>query len=150
MSLLASLIQAFGIKKIPPSKFSNVIESAANNTTAPMRVEAVNCYKAMYLWIGDAVETLMANLKAAQKDAAVKEFAEHKEKTLNFKRLTRTEKAKQKDGIVVEESKNEVVDVFDLAAAKEILTKFNADWIDAVPALKKWEDRRDKMIEVFT
>ena len=85
MSLLASLIQAFGIKKIPPSKFSNVIESAANNTTAPMRVEAVNCYKAMYLWIGDAVETLMANLKAAQKDAAVKEFAEHKEKTLNFK-----------------------------------------------------------------
>jgi hypothetical protein len=47
----------------------------------------------MYLWLGEAVETLMQNLKPAQKEAAVKEFAEFKDKNQNHKRYTRSEQA---------------------------------------------------------
>jgi len=58
-------MQAFGIKKFAPSRFNTIIENAANNTAPAMRTEAINCYKAMYLWLGEAVETLMNNLKPA-------------------------------------------------------------------------------------
>ena len=47
----------------------------------------------MYLWLGEAVETLMQNLKPAQKEAAAKEFAEFKDKNQNHKRYTRSEQA---------------------------------------------------------
>jgi hypothetical protein len=93
VGLLASLIQAYGIKKFPPAKFNALIENAANNTVPAMRTEAINCYKSMYLWLGEAVETLMQNLKPAQKEAAVKEFAEFKDKNQNHKRYTRSEQA---------------------------------------------------------
>jgi hypothetical protein len=66
----------------------------ANHSNPAARTEAMNCYKALYLWLGDAVNAFMEKLKAAQVEAVKKEFAEHKEKNKTHKRLTRTEKAK--------------------------------------------------------
>lgn len=147
-------MQAFGVKKFAPSRFNTIIEGAANNTTPAMRNEAINCYKAMYLWLGEAVETLMHDLKPAQKEAAVKEFADHKEKNKNHKRMTRSEKAKQKDkevdALIAEESKNEVIDVYEIAQAKDILKLFTPEWIEEVTAMKTWSDKRDRMIQLFT
>jgi hypothetical protein len=82
----------------------------------------------------------------------VKEFPEHKEKNKPHKRLTRTEKAKAKeaelDAIIAEETKEEVVDVYEIAPASKILNTFTPEWIEATMALKKWDEKRDKMIEV--
>lgn len=79
----------------------------ANHSSPASRTEAMNCYKAMYLWVGDAVDAFMGNLKPVQKEAVQKEFPEHKEKNKNFKRMTRSEKAKAKeaalDAIIAEE-----------------------------------------------
>jgi len=126
----------------------------ANHSTPAARTEATNCYKAMYLWLGDAVTSFMEKLKPAFKEAVVKEFADHKEKNKNHKRLTRTEKEKAKeaalDAIIAEETKDEVVDVYDIAPASKILTTFTPEWVEATLALKKWDEKRDKMIELTT
>jgi len=37
----------------------------ANQSSPAARTEAMNCYKAMYLWLGDAVDTFMDKLKPA-------------------------------------------------------------------------------------
>lgn len=109
----------------------------------------------MYLWIGDAVTSFMDKLKPQFKDSVVKEFPEHKEKNgKSHKRMTRTEKAKAKeaelDAIIAEETKEEVVDVYEIAPASKILSTFTPEWIEATLGLKKWDEKRDKMIEVTT
>ena len=154
IALLASLITAFGVKKFPFARFQPHIEAMANHSSPAARTEATNCYKAMYLWLGDAVISFMDKLKPQFKDAVVKEFPEHKEKNKSHKRLTRTEKAKAKeaelDAIIAEETKEEVVDVYEIAPASKILNTFTPEWIEATMALKKWDEKRDKMIEITT
>ena len=154
VGLLASLISAFGIKKFPLAKFQPHIEAMANHSNPAARTEATNCYKAMYLWLGESVTSFMDKLKPAFKDAVVKELPEHKEKNKNHKRLTRSEKAKAKeaelDAIIAEETKEEVVDVYEIAPASKILTTFTPEWVEATLALKKWDEKRDKMIELTT
>ena len=70
------------------------------------------------------------------------------------KRLTRTEKLKAKqaelDAIIGEETKEEVVDVYEIAPASKILATFTPEWVEATLALKKWDEKRDKMIEITT
>ena len=69
-----------------------------------------------------------------------------------FKRKTRTEQeaAKQAaiDGAVAaaeEESKEAAIDVFDLAAPKEILGAFGPSWAAEISALKKWNEKKEKL-----
>jgi len=154
VGLLASLISAFGIEKFPLTKFQPHIEAMANHSNPAARTEATNCYKAMYLWLGESVTSFMDKLKPAFKDAVVKELPEHKEKNKNHKRLTWSEKAKAKeaelDAIIAEETKEEVVDVYEIAPASKILTTFTPEWVEATLALKKWDEKRDKMIELTT
>jgi hypothetical protein len=61
--LLSSLLTAYGIKKFPPSRYQPYIEAMANHSSPASRTEAMNCYKAIYLWVGDAVDAFMGNLK---------------------------------------------------------------------------------------
>jgi hypothetical protein len=50
----------------------------------PARTAAVDCYKAIYLYIGDTIESLLDKLKPQQKDSIKKELVEHKEKNPNY------------------------------------------------------------------
>ena len=45
---------AFGIKKFSPAKFNDQIKTAANSSDPKTRTEAMNCYKAIFLWVGEA------------------------------------------------------------------------------------------------
>ena len=47
-------MQAYGPKRFKPAKFSKAIESMANSSTPAMRTEAMNCYKALFQWVGEA------------------------------------------------------------------------------------------------
>lgn len=54
----------------------------------------MNCYKALYLYLGDAVDSFTEKLKQQQKDALKKDYEELKGKPNERKRLTRSEKEK--------------------------------------------------------
>ena len=74
------------------------IEKTAESSNPGARAEAMNCYKSIFLWMGDATDSLMGALKDQQKDQLKKEFEELKKlpKGQN-KKLTRTEKEAAKD-----------------------------------------------------
>lgn len=44
------------------------IEATAGSNNPGARAEAMNCYKSLFYWMGDATETLMGALKDLQKD----------------------------------------------------------------------------------
>lgn len=98
MGLLVHLLTCYGVKKFPVQRFSGMIESMANQTGLPARTEATNCYKAIYLWVGDTVLTLIEGLKPLYQETVKNELKDHKEKNPTFKRLTRSEQAKQSKG----------------------------------------------------
>ena len=62
-----------------------------------------------------------------------------------FKRQTRTEKEKAKeaalDAAIAEDAakEEEVIDLYDDAAPKDILTTFNSDWLGELGEIKKWD-----------
>lgn len=63
IGLLSNFISGFGIKRFKPARFASHIENAANSSNPAVRNEAMNCYKSLYLWVGDAVETFIDKLK---------------------------------------------------------------------------------------
>ena len=108
----------------------------------------MNCYKAIYLWMGAAAaEALIEPLKEAQKVQLKKDFealAPENEKK-EYRRKTRTEQEQAKEAALdeainaaAEEEKEEAVDVYDLSAPQDILGQFNGEWTAATLALAKW------------
>ena len=89
-----------------------------------------------------------------------KDFDELKNNKDSFKRMTRSEavaaEEAAKDAAInaamgeeeKKEGEEEIIDVFDISAPQEILSKFGPDWISETLALKKWDAKRDKIIEV--
>ncbi len=48
-----------------------------------------------------------------------------------------------------EETKEEKIDVFDISAPKEILSKFGPDWATATLAIKKWNEKKEAIDKVI-
>ena len=66
MTALAALMKAYGIKKFSPARFGKQITAAANSSAPASRTEAMNCYKAVFLWVGeDGVNPIIEPLKPA-------------------------------------------------------------------------------------
>ena len=49
-----------------------------------------------------------------------------------------------------EEKKEEVIDVFDISAPVDILSKFNADWCSTTLGLTKWAEKKAALDVVLT
>jgi len=45
---------AFGIRRFSPARFTPQIRAAADSSAPANRAEAMNCYKAIYQWVGEA------------------------------------------------------------------------------------------------
>jgi hypothetical protein len=59
---------AFGIRRFSPARFTPQIRAAADSSAPANRTEAMNCYKAIYQWVGEAgVQPFIEPLKEAQK-----------------------------------------------------------------------------------
>ena len=83
---------AYGIKKFNPARFGPQIVTAANSSAPANRNEAMNCYKAIFQWVGQAgVEPFIELLKEAQKVTLKKDFEALTAEKKVFKRKTRTE-----------------------------------------------------------
>ena len=62
--LLANLMLAYGPKRFKPAKFGKVMEATASSSAPATRAESMNCYKALFQWIGeDAVASFTEPLK---------------------------------------------------------------------------------------
>ena len=48
ITLLAVLMQAYGMKKFSPVKYNEYVVKAANESSPVVRAEAMNCYKAIF------------------------------------------------------------------------------------------------------
>lgn len=57
------MISGFGVKRFSPKIFMKAIEATAGSSNPAARQEAINCYKSIFLWMGDATESLMGALK---------------------------------------------------------------------------------------
>lgn len=116
----------------------------ANHPNPAARSEAMNCYKAIYLWLGDKIEVFIESLKPQVKTQLKEDFPKHKEKHPDFKRQLRSERGTVSATAEVASLKEEEVkqedgvDMYDIVKAKEILTKFGTEWIEEVSALKVW------------
>jgi hypothetical protein len=138
--LLSHLMAGYGLKRFKPAAFAKCIEAAAGSSNAGARTEAMNCYKAMYQWLGDATESFLKGLKPIQQEELKKEFEEIKKLPKN-KKLTRSEKEAAKDAelnAVIAAEENKDIDVFEVSDAVDILGKFNNEWIGQAQALTKW------------
>lgn len=83
---------AYGIKKFNPARFGKEILAAANSSAPATRTEAMNCYKAIFQWVGEAgVQPFIDPLKEAQKVVFKKECEALKAEKKTFKRKTRSE-----------------------------------------------------------
>ena len=66
MQLLAALMTAFGIKRFNPAKFGPQIKAAVDASAPALRTEGLNCYKAIFLYAGEAgVEPFIEKMKEA-------------------------------------------------------------------------------------
>ena len=92
MQLLAALMLAYGIRRFSPARFGKEVLAAANSSAPASRNEAMNCYKAIFQWVGAAgVEPFIEPLKEAQKVQLKKDFETITAEKKDFKRKTRTE-----------------------------------------------------------
>mmetsp|Transcript_15875 Transcript_15875/g.20014 ORF Transcript_15875/g.20014 Transcript_15875/m.20014 type:complete len:86 (+) Transcript_15875:560-817(+) len=83
---------AYGIKRFSPAKFLKQIEAAVNASAPALRAEGMNCYKAMFQYLGEAgVDPFIEKMKEAQKVQLKKDFEAIKAEKKEFKRKTRTE-----------------------------------------------------------
>ena len=154
MQLLAALMLAYGIRRFSPARFGKEVLAAANSSAPASRNEAMNCYKAIFQWVGAAgVEPFIEPLKEAQKVQLKKDFEAITAAKKEFKRKTRTEQAAARDdavnALIEEEKKEEVIDVYDISAPVSILGDFGPEWAAATLADKKWNSKKDAMQAVI-
>ena len=157
---VASLLEAFGHKKMRIPDYAEQMLKNAQNTNPGCKTAAYDYYKAVYKWIGDAIlPQIQDKLKPTQMDDLKKLFEEVKAKNDKTKRLVRSEKEAEEenkknaaiDAVMAEEAKvEEVVDPLEFAPIKDVLSQFDGEWQDATAAIKKWDEKKAKLDEIAT
>ena len=148
-----SWLASYGVKKVKVKSFMSIVETAAGSSFPNIRSEAMNFYRECYKWLGEGLKPLIANLKKQQLDDLDKDFQELKDKPKTL-RLTRSDKKKQKDAeldeIIKKEDEESKEDVaLDLYESVDLLAKYNNEWQDALMELKKWNEKKDKLEELY-
>lgn len=137
-----SLVQAFGVRHVPYKVFLPIIEKHACSTNASLRSEALSFFKELYKWIRELVLSSTQQLKKPQQEELQKAF----EETKDFPTATRFFKCKGPD----KPSKNQGhgIDIYEMAEAKDIFSKFPQEWVEKVLAMEKWADKKQALEQV--
>ena len=141
INMITSLMSTYGVKLIPFKPFLNLMEKLAGNSNASVRNEAINFYKETYRWARDLVLPSVAKLKKAQQDELQKAFEDLQEAPCP----TRWLKCEEGQKRTVDTPKSRTVDVYDLADAKDIFTRFNEKWADSVLEMDKWTEKKQAL-----
>lgn len=124
ISALNALVSLLGPKIFEFKKALSCIEKAAENTNVGIRTEALEFYKELHKYIGEATETFTTKLKKQQQDE-LKKFFELTSSTIFDKNAD-----------------------FDCLDAKNIFVKYNERWSEKVLATEKWSEKRDLLVEL--
>ena len=134
-----SAMAAFGVRHIPFKPFLGAMEKFAGNSNPVVRGEALNFYKECYRWVRDLILPSVNKLKKPQQDELHKAFEEITESPCPTRHLKHEESKERSEG---EKPRNRPIDVYEMADARDIFTRFNDKWADSVLEMEKWTEKK--------
>lgn len=137
VQVATSLLACFGVRVVPFKLYLPYIEKFAAGSNAGLRTEALSYLKELYKWIKELVLPSLQGLKKPHQAELQKAFEETKDSPAPSRFL----KCKGKE-------KHVNLDVFELAEARDIFSKFNQDWVDKVLEMEKWADKKSALESV--
>lgn len=145
ISVVNHIIASFGIQKLQFKPFVNIMEKLAGASNPQLRGEALNFYKETYRWVRDLIKPYIEKLKKPQQDELQKAFEEIKDIPVPSRWL-RHEEAKAKAEIQSSQGKpSKPIDIYEMADAKDIFTKYNEKWVNSVLSMEKWVDKKQAL-----
>lgn len=141
VSYSISLLNTFGARVVPFNTFLPYIEKFAAGSNAGLRTEALNYFKELYKWVREIVLPSLQGLKKPQQVELQKAFDEIKEVPVPIRYLKcRGPEKKEKQG--------KPLDVYEMAEARDIFSKFNQEWVEKVLGMEKWADKKAALEQV--
>jgi cytoskeleton-associated protein 5 len=139
------LLNHFGAKKVPFKSFVGFIEKAAGASNPSVRTEAMNFYKECFRWVRELINPFVEKLKKSQQDELKAAFGEINEIPVPSRWLKSEENLSRAEKTPV---KNQKIDVYDMADAKDIFSKYGEKWVNTVLAFEKWTDKKQALEEL--
>lgn len=130
------------------------VESAVGSKQAQVRQNALSFYEECYRWIGDSIKPAVEKLNKPQQDELDKVFTKIKESgepKPKATRVTKKEEENKKNAEIEEicakeeEEEKQAMEALDLAEDKDALAKFDDSWAESTLALKKWNEKKEKL-----
>ena len=142
IATINSAMAAFGIRLIPFKPFVGAMEKFAGNSNPVVRGEALNFYKECYRWVRDLILPSVNKLKKPQQDELQKSFEEITEAPCPTRYLKHEESKQKSEG---EKPRNKPIDIYEMADARDIFTKYNDKWADSVLEMEKWTEKKQAL-----
>jgi len=131
---LTQLLSNFGNSVFPIKDILKQVSIQASSTNLGVKNEAMEYLKESYKWIKDKISPFIENLKPIQQEELKKSFGDIK---VEPKKFVKGQIIKE-DVEVMKLVKEEVV----------VLGKFSEKWCNEYLELKKWSEKRDKLLEL--
>lgn len=145
INTINSIIQTFGIEKLSFKPFIGHIEKAASASNPIVRGEAINFYIESYRWVRELIIPYVEKLKKSQQEELHKAF----EAITEYPRPTRWLKCEESQARDQQNTqKPRVLDIYDMADAKDIFTKYGENWVNSVLSMEKWTDKKQALQEL--
>ena len=146
ISAVNSVIAAFGVKKLSFKPFVGIMEKCAGVSNPQVRGEALAFYKESYRWVRDLIKPNVEKLKKPQQDELQKAFEEITEAPAPTRWLKHEEALAKTESAVGKV--NKPIDIYEMADAKDIFTKYGEKWCNGVLAMEKWVDKKQALEEL--
>ena len=147
MQAVNSTIAAFGVKKLSFKPFVPAIEKYAAASNPQVRGEALNFYKECYKWVRDLIKPAVEKLKKPQQDELQKAFDEITDVPVPTRWL-KHEEASGKLEAAQPGKPGKPIDIYEMADAKDIFTKYGEKWCNGVLAMEKWTEKKTALEEL--
>ena len=146
ISAINSIISSFGIKKLSFKPFVVAMEKCAGASNQQVRAEALSFYKESYKWARDLIKPHVEKLKKPQQDELNKAFEEITEVPVPTRWLKHEEALAKTRPSEVKNIKG--LDIYEMADAKDIFTKYNEKWVNSVLNMEKWVEKKQALEEL--
>jgi cytoskeleton-associated protein 5 len=145
LQALNSLMSSFGVKKVNFKTFVSAVEKHAAASNPQVRSEALNFYKESFRWVRELIKPAVEKLKKPQQDELQKAFEEIKDLPAPTRWLKSEEASAKSEPIV---GTKRVIDIYEMADAKDVFGKYGEKWCNSVLAMEKWTEKKAALEEI--